>query len=567
MGLINKVLNHFHKEQLPLIHQVTEDYGYRIEQAERDTVGDNLIKSLTKNKALADAQSEELSKSYHNKETAYSVPVGLVGYANVGEPYRQKNGDANFSDISLVLRQLSKEIVVSSILNVRGNQVASYCDPAHLRDDGVGYALVRKDGKKNNDVDTKNIADIEDFLHNTGNKLNPEYNLRTWAKETVRDILVYDQANTELVYDKGPGSNLIKFIARDPATIFRAVDKETGEEIKGKNPIKYVQKVEDKYVYFHGDELSFNCMNPRTDIYAGRYGLSPLQTAMDNVNYILTTEKFNATYFSQGGTTMGILHIKSGDQQTAVAMENFRRDWEGMFHGPQGAHRIPVISADTVEYINMNQSSKDMEFEKWINYNIYVICGDFGIDSSEINIPNRGGATGSKGNSLQESSRKEQSSLSKARGLDPLLHFIEDIVNSNIMPHLKGGKYLFKFVGDSIEREQQVLDLEGKKVANFMTFNELRKQHGLDPIEGGDAIANQFFINSLGQVQALKAQQQQNQQETDTEANNDNSDNDNPDKTPDDKKGLGDFQENQKLASGKLGTDKNPVMKNGLPRK
>lgn len=135
-----------------------------------------------------------------------------------------------------------------------------------------------------------------------------------------------------------------------------------------------------------------------------------------------------------------------------------------------------------------------------MNYLINVLCANFGIDPAEINFPNRGGATGSKGNSLQESSKKETSQLSKDRGLSPILHFIEDVVNRNIMPHLCGGKYLFRFTGDSLEKEIQQVELLMKEVETYKTLNEARAEKGLDPIEGGDVILSAFHIQRIGQL-------------------------------------------------------------------
>lgn len=155
-------------------------------------------------------------------------------------------------------------------------------------------------------------------------------------------------------------------------------------------------------------------------------------------------------------------------------------------------------------------------FEKWLNYLINVLCANFGIDPAEINFPNRGGATGSKGNSLQEASKKETSQLSKDKGLAPIMNFLEDVINRNIMPYLEGGKYSFRFVGDSTEAELKSLEILSKETEVYKTINEARAEKGLEPIEGGDIIMQAIHVQRLGQIfqqEQLERQMQMEQQQ------------------------------------------------------
>lgn len=454
---------------------------------------------------LLQQQTEKLQKSTNKKEVAIQEPVKFIDAVDLGQGYRTKgNKKGMYKNIHEVLKELSTNIIVNSIITTRANQVARYCVPAKEREDSIGFEVVPKDIKKDLSThDVANIEYIEDFIKNTGQTLDPTRDsFRQIAKKWVRDLLTYDQLNTELVYEDDLDSPLYKFVAVDASTIYHAVDPKTYKTPKGKNANIYVQVLEDGIVYekFKKHEMIFETMNPRTDIHSRMYGLSPLEVAMSHVGYHQLTENFNNKYFSQGGTTMGLLHIKTGENSTSRALEDFRRDWQQKFTGVNGSWKVPVVTADDVKYINMNQSSRDMEFEKWLNYLINVLCANFGIDPAEINFPNRGGATGSKGNSLQESSKKETSQLSKDRGLSPILHFIEDVVNRNIMPHLCGGKYLFRFTGDSLEKEIQQVELLMKEVETYKTLNEARAEKGLDPIEGGDVILSAFHIQRIGQL-------------------------------------------------------------------
>lgn len=141
------------------------------------------------------------------------------------------------------------------------------------------------------------------------------------------------------------------------------------------------------------------------------------------------------------------------------------------------------------------------------------MCANFGIDPAEINFPNRGGATGSKGNSLQEASKKETSQLSKDKGLSPILSFLEDALNRNVLPYLEGGKFAFRFVGDSSDAELKALEILEKETETFKTINEARQERGLEPIEGGDIIMQAIHVQRLGQIFQQEQMERQMQME------------------------------------------------------
>lgn len=473
-------------------------------------VDENLSKAIEEKELQAIASHNEtdntFEKGFSNKKISYATPVTLIGSVDTvaGKTYREKGGSSRYRNLNDILNMYSKRSVINPIITLRANQVATYGTPSRYSDDGVGFEVRLKDkDKKPKKEELEEIKNIEEFLHYTSNDRSTNTNFRTWLKQTVRDILVYDQANTELVYERNSRTKLRSFYAVDAGTVYYVVDKETGMPITNKTSDKYVQKIGDeRAVFFKEDELTFDVMNPRTDLSAFHYGLSPLEVTLNQVAYHTTTEEFNNLYFTQGGTTNGLLLINPGEGMTQQTMDDFRREWTNRFQGANGAWTIPAVAAQDAKFVAMNQSQKDMEFEKWINYLINIITSNFGVDPAEIGFPNRGGATGAKGNSLQESSKSELSQLSKDKGLSPLLDFIEDIVNDNIVSRFNDGKYIFKFKGNELAREIQLLQKYQLEVTTTSPLNEVRKDIGKDPVIGGDSLLNQHYINRLAQIQA-----------------------------------------------------------------
>jgi HK97 family phage portal protein len=466
--------------------------------------------------AIRKLEYEQIEKATRpGKAKAYEEP--LFSSFSINPDYKEAPSISGTFNLFEALKHYSKRnIILNAIINTRVNQVSLFCAPARYSEKGVGYEVRMKDPLESpSSHDMANIKRIEEFLDHTG-RAKDDYSrdgFRTFIKKIIRDRLIYDKINFELVYDSE--GKLYSFRAVDASTVFVAVD-EKGHEPKGKDVIKFVQILDKKKVaQFKANEMAWEVHNPRTDITVGRYGYPELEIALNHLQYHENTEVFNARFFAQGGTTRGLLHIKTGEQQSNQALQQFRREWTSMFSGINGAWKIPVITAEDVNFVNMTQSSKDMEFEKWLNYLINVICSIYSIDPSEINFPNRGGATGHSGNTLNEGSQKEKTKDSKDKGLEPLLAFLEDCINKYIVSQF-GDKYVFQFVGGDAQTESQIIDILAAKAAIGYTINDVRNELGLPPVKGGDVTLAGVHVQRLGQLMQedmmKKQQASQNQQ-------------------------------------------------------
>lgn len=459
--------------------------------------------------AIREIEEEHIQKSKGNGSAkAYEEPI-LATFSMNPDYKEAPSARGTFNLLEQLKLWARRNIILNAIVNTRVNQVSLFCTPARYSDRGIGYEVRMRDPLENpSSHDKVKIKQIESFLEHTGNVTDDftRDGFRTFVKKIIRDRLTYDKINFELIYDST--GKLVRFKAVDASTIFVAVD-DKGHEPKGKDATKYVQILESKKVAeFKAKEMAWEVHNPRTDITVGRYGYPELEIAMNHLQYHENTEIFNARFFAQGGTTRGLLHIKVGQEQSHQALQSFRREWTNMFSGINGAWKIPVITAEDVKFVNMTQSSKDMEFEKWLNYLINVICSIFQIDPAEINFPNRGGATGSTGSTLNESSHSEKTRDSKDKGLEPLLKFIEDAVNKYVVSQF-GEKYLFTFVGGDAQTENQIIDILAKKAAIGLTINDVREELGKPPVEGGDVTLAGVHVQRLGQLMQEEQMEQQ----------------------------------------------------------
>lgn len=452
-------------------------------------------------------------KSIGQEDTALQEP--MLGMMSVNPDYREKNNyTKSMHRVQEVLKRFGNNIIVNAIINTRADQVSLYCQPTRYSKKGMGFEVRLKDvGAEATDDEKEEMKKIEEFLVNTSHKTDTERDtFYDFCKKIIRDTLLYDQVNFEKNIDKKT-NKLISFLAVDPTTMFYKTKDSKIVRNKEKLP-KFVQVIDDKVVNeYTAREMAMGIRRPRTDISSSGYGYSELEVALKQIVAHENTEAFNDRFFSHGGTTRGVLLIKQEQQSTTYALENFKREWKSSLSGINGSWQIPVINAEDVKFINMTPTANDMQFEKWLNYLINVICSVYGIDPSEINFPNRGGATGSKSNSLNEGNSSDKHRDSKTKGLEPLLKFIENMINKYIISEFDS-KYIFEFSGGDNKTELEKLAILEKELELFKLPDEARIERDLEgTIPGGDSILNGTAVQR--QIQIMQEEQFAYQQKRD----------------------------------------------------
>lgn len=452
-------------------------------------------------------QAENVEKSFTKGRSDSKPSVVGLDIAGINAP-QEHNGEM---PKNYYIRQkrisyafATGNIVAQAIIRTRTSQVRKFAIPARNTADGVGYKIVAKDGSgsKLSKTQKKRIRQLEDFIYNTGKEyVDYRDDFSAFLTKFVFNYYTYDQINIERLFESSTSSKLNHFNMVDAGTI---VIHKYPNSIDTKP--EYAQVIDDKIKHkFSPRNLTFVTYWNTGDIHNFGYGFSPVQASMEHLGYFNDTEQFNARFFKQGGTTRGLLVINAGDNQySQVALESLRRTWTSM-KGINGAWKIPVMTAADAKFVNMTQSSKDMEFSEWINFLINMLSGVFQINPEEINIPNRGGATGKTGGATFESkgSSKDRNQVSKEKGLTPLLRFIESVINDKILRYVDND-YHFEFtLGDSGE-EQKQQEILHSKLENGMFLNDAREQMGLSRKPGLDVPGD---ANNWVQLQGVMSKQ------------------------------------------------------------
>lgn len=408
------------------------------------------------------------------------------------------------------LRQVAeRDTYVAPIILTRIDQVAAFARPQPNKY-SVGFKIQPRYGDKKRiltDSERERCDEIQMTIQNTGR----EYNLgrdgfRHFLAKFVRDSLTYDQACFETVRTRGGG--VFSFNAVPSDTIRTATPKNlkgTPPRIRDlKQDIQYVQVINSSITAeFTMDELAFATRNPRTHVKTYGYGLPEIETLMTTITSHLWAEEWNRKMFSQGSTIKGVMNIKGNIPP--VQFEAFKRMWHSQVAGVQNAWKTPMINSEEIQWLPLQLSNTEMGYQMWMEYLCKVTCALFRIDPAEINFDLRGGVGQQP---VFMGTNEAQQKASKDRGLQPLMHFVEDSLNRHVVWKIDP-RFELAFVGLDAKTEEQAQQLRMQQVQNTHTLNEVRAMDDLTPVQYGNNVMNPTYIGYKMQREQMEAMSQQ----------------------------------------------------------
>ena len=427
-----------------------------------------------------------------------------------------------------MLKEVSvRDWLVSSIIQCRLDTLLRFSRPEHKRFE-MGFRFVKKDKSSEYSKDElQEIAALEDFIYHCGRREGTPANERMlfgeFLKLVVRDALTFGHVAVEKVKTRSGGLHRIRPLpAESVYLINKKLSKEQVEEQEknakqtyGKplsnNDPKKDQKVNEsdidyyKYVqmsynmqplaHFGDEDLIFKLFNPQNFADSNGYCYSPLELTIINITNHLNVENYNANFFTHGYAARGVLHLKGTVTQSQLM--NFRRQFYNSISGQQHAWRTPIVAGlDDVQWVPMSGSSKEMEYINFNNHLMRIICAQFAIDPVEIGLDYLVTATGRA--PMQQANNEYKITYSRERGLYPILMFIEDMINSEIIPAIDktmSQKYRFIFTGYTDETPQTEIAQMQAEMSVFKSMNDLLIQSQKEKIDtpAADLPLNQAF--------------------------------------------------------------------------
>ncbi len=412
-------------------------------------------------------------KASQDPKTLFWDPFAIIEQLG----YKDKPSPITYA----TLKQMTWRMpIVRSIIQLRINQVAAGAQVSRDRHQ-FGWRLRLRDHRaKPTTQDKKWIEQAEALVMRTGITDNPRGRdgFETFLRKSVDDTLTFDQMCWEIVPNKK--GQPAEWYAVDSSTIRLADTHTTGHDEDDDQRVRYVQIYDSMVIAeYTQEEMCFAVRNPRTDIRLYGYGTSELEMLVPALSSLLYAWEYNSKFFSQGSAAKGIVNFKGAIPEKAL--KAFRRHWYQMLSGVENAWRTPITNADELQWINMQTTNRDMEFNAWMDFLIKVVCSIYQMDPVEVNF--KYGNTGQK-SGMTEANNKDKLTESKERGLRPLLRFIAQNFNRSIIWPMNEN-FEFEFVGLDAKTKDEIADMNLKRVKSTMTIDELRAEDDLEPLPDG----------------------------------------------------------------------------------
>lgn len=425
-----------------------------------------------------------------------------------GKGYRDPNNGVSFN----TLNRMGDIFIIKAVINTRIEQVQNFLkysnddqkpgykicykqSPTSLGDDASKQELSKEDMKK--------VEYIVKFLEEGGEneKWDCEDSFQEFTRKVLNDSLRLDQLCFEVV--RARNFDLKKFRAVDGALV-RQLDTNDPRHVQMFEQFRwhgYLPRyamvwdgqiirhpVTDEFIAFYPWELGYGIRNKSSNVLRNGYGCSELETLLEIVTWVLWGMQYNGNFFKQGSQPKGFINVKNGniDQGT---LNEFRQDWKQTMSTVYNSHKIPVVQGIDLEWIDLQQTNRDMEFTEWIKFLMVLVCSVYRMDPSELGFQFQDAAR-----VFGQDGQKERLDHSKQKGLTPLLIFYQNILNKYIISEIDE-RLEFVFTGIEIEDEAAQVDLDVKKIQNgFISLEDaFEKYSGRKFNPDKDTILNSVY--------------------------------------------------------------------------
>jgi hypothetical protein len=482
---------------------------------------------FAKNAAILQA-TEQLQKAFGRKgNKGYGAINPVRGVQDPSSPLVHYGYDARGIREKMaritnpILREAAHKVgPIRAIQNTRIMQIRPFAQASYNPDD-VGFTVKLKDKDAVPDrKDIKLAKEIQEFFLQCGKTDFKGYKSRKHKLFQAMPILTGEMMSIDQVtlsYRRDRLGRLLDFHILDGALIKPTVE---GKGYDGDKSIKYVQEINGKVTEtFREDDLLYYIHNERADLLTQGFGYSYIEQCIDIVTGWLfamayNKEVFNSSTMPKGFITFGEGKLDQGD------LEELQRQWVTMFRGVKGMWRTPFLQHDA-KWQNVAPSNRDMEWDKYTQVLGNWMCAIHGIDPAEMGV-----RLNQSQNVLSENP-EAKIAYSKDRGLAELLSFHSRWMNLVKEEVEEWDRHEICFTGFEATDQLSELEVDEKQTKTYMTINEKRKEKDMAPLENGDIIDNQSFMQERAAAQA--AQQQETMGEDDEDWGDEDYDDDEAD--------------------------------------
>lgn len=335
----------------------------------------------------------------------------------------------------------------------------------------VPIQVVPKDPE---DVEAKSLTkDIDIFFETSGGCGGFGRRRSAFEAQWIEDVLTVGA--TAIWLERTRKGDLYQAIAIDASTI-RPMTDALGWIDPQKAYTQHIQGVEVEVFRF--DELIYDGLNP---VPYSPYFKSPFEWLVSPVMSFIKADEWNRSWLM--GNAPGDNVYSLPESLTADEVSAYKAVYDAVFSNNARERQNVVFFPFGTERLS-NGTRKDQDFAEFEKSLTRRICSVFGVHPASIGYADQQYKV-SQENSMESTTRF---------GVGEVLEFRKALYD-NLLCHLGYGER-FEILNASlvdedvtVKRSQRIKNLVGRPI---MTVNEARKIEGLDPIEGGDMLIEDY---------------------------------------------------------------------------
>ncbi len=468
-----------------------------IKMADMETVE----KALAINDRMMNAREkmDEINSRRQNTAVVHDLksylfdPYDVYEYTQHGQ-LRSKRGIGWWT-----LRQMADQEIPAAIIETRASQAIRFAKPSEEGLGETGFRVKLRDRRATaTDSDRVKFYEIEQFIYRTGWApgyvgLQKRDSFKVFLRKVLRDRLTYDKVNIEL--ERRNNGQVFSFHAVDPTTIYPVIPKDSKEyniymglnelyrterfpayTMDDPQAIAYVQRILGRDVAFFTRQDMLNIAeNKRTDIRLFGFGISELELLIRIVTAWINGLAFSTSTFTHNRMPAGVLSVV-GNWNTQE-LKDFKDELYLSMSNNQFRHRVPIMRVKEgkgVEFVEFKKNAATSEEQhKFLTFMAQIAGSIFKIDIEELGFQGlkMGGAT------LTQANPADKIKYSKDKGFEPLMGYIADIINDNLISEIEDGRFVFEWVGLKDELRQEKIELRKERLEVGATVRELREEN------------------------------------------------------------------------------------------
>jgi len=434
-----------------------------------------------------------LNGQVENSKAVFSLDSRML---NTDRIYQKKGrlSDKDLKDIA------SYDAIVGLIVNTRSNQVMPFGKKSRGKYER-GFILQEKlpiqesnlaPEQKNKEVQYRLAlaAQISEYIVSCGtsNKMVVDHvfkgsdsffkncSLPDYLSAQTLNLLVFGRCATQIIRNKE--GIPIMFRPLPVESIHPVIDQEEisisgGDDVqeqsvldyaeykkieKGRRPAAYVQRMDGKNVaFFTEEEIIMTHLRKQAYEDLDGYPLAPIEQAYYTVTMHFYAQQFMQNMFTKGLASKGIINLKTqeGGVVSPEQTEMFRKTFSNYVARNDNSATIPVISGPIdVSFIELNATSKDMEFVLLYNKVISILCACFQMAPQEIGFGSLDSGAASTNDGKQDDIVQGEE-----RGLRQILECLFGVLNGIVYETFPESQSIFTFSPIGLGQNTKEADL------------------------------------------------------------------------------------------------------------